>query len=130
MANQIIRRARSRENNPARPTHFGPGSQTLATSSTGDFVGVFNGSSSGIIVPTGYISDTPLSDSALYSGATFTSLGVNYGTYVWTWGPGADQNFTLRVGPAVPDSGSTLGLLSVALTAVFGAAKFRSLRLA
>jgi hypothetical protein len=34
---------------------------------------------------------------AIYSGATFASLGVTPGTYVWTWGVGANQNFTLKI---------------------------------
>jgi hypothetical protein len=82
---------------------FGSGSQESATSSSGDVAGL-NGSkqSSGqIFVPQGYVSDTPLADSAIYDNATFTSLGVTPGTYVWTWGPGADQSFTLEIG-AVP----------------------------
>jgi len=54
-----------------------------------------------LVVPVGYVSDTALSDSATYDSATFRSLGVTPGTYVWTWGDGgANQNFTLQVGPA------------------------------
>jgi hypothetical protein len=34
---------------------------------------------------------------AIHSGATFASLGVTAGTYVWSWGPGANQNFTLQI---------------------------------
>jgi hypothetical protein len=111
------------------PTKFGHGSYTPATSGTGDFAGII-GYAQIIIVPTGYVSGDPLSDSAIYSGQTFASLGVNWGTHVWTWGPGVNQNFTLQVGPAVPDSGSTFVLLGVALVALFGASRFRSLRLA
>ena len=54
-------------------------------------------------VPRGYVSGTVLSDSATYSGATLATLGVTPGTYVWTWGTGANQNFTLQIktpGPA------------------------------
>jgi hypothetical protein len=50
-----------------------------------------------------------------FNNATLTTLGVTPGTYVWTWGTGANQNFTLQIGPAgVPDTGSTLSLLSLA----------------
>jgi hypothetical protein len=59
-------------------------------------------SSTAIIVPIGYVSGTALSDSATYSGTTLASLGVTPGTYVWTWGTGANQNFTLQIRPAVP----------------------------
>jgi hypothetical protein len=36
----------------------------------------------------------------MYYNATFASLGVTPGTYVWTWGTGADQSFTLEIGTA------------------------------
>jgi hypothetical protein len=29
--------------------------------------------------------------------ATFASLGLTPGTYIWTWGSGADQSFTLEI---------------------------------
>src|SRR5207248_2671894 len=54
-------------------------------------------------VPRGYVSGTFLSDRATYSGATLATLGVTPGTYKWTWGTGANQNFTLQIkipGPA------------------------------
>jgi VPDSG-CTERM motif len=61
-----------------------------------------------------------LSDSATYDSATFASLGVTPGTYVWSWGTGANQNFTLVIPAAgVPDAGSTIGLLILALAALF-----------
>jgi len=66
-----------------------------------------------ISVPQGSVSGN-LSDSSTYLGATFASLGVTPGTYVWTWGTGPNQNFTLQIG-SVPDAGSTLPLLSFAL---------------
>ena len=50
-----------------------------------------------LIVPRGYVSGTFLSNSATYSGKTLATLGVTPGTYVWTWGSGANQNFTLQI---------------------------------
>ena len=52
-----------------------------------------------------------------FNNATFASLGVTPGTYVWTWGTGLEnQNFTLVIGGAgVPDGGSTISLLGCAL---------------
>ena len=54
-----------------------------------------------------------------FNNATFASLFVTPGTYVWTWGTGANQNFTLQTGsvgvPGVPDGGSTVSLLGCAL---------------
>jgi PEP-CTERM motif-containing protein len=55
-------------------------------------------------VPHGYVSDTPLSDSSTYDGATFASIGVIPGRYEWTWGSGANQNFTLVVGTPEPST--------------------------
>ena len=49
----------------------------------------------------GYVSGTALSDMAIYSGKTLATLGVTPGTYVWTWGTGANQNFTLQILPAI-----------------------------
>jgi hypothetical protein len=70
----------------------------------------------------GYVSGTALSDSATYNNLTLGTPFVTPGTYVWTWGDGADQNFTLQIGsvgvPGVPDGGSTVSLLSFALLSV------------
>ena len=69
----------------------------IAAASSSEFKGVF------LSVPRGYVSGTFLSDRATYSGATLATLGVTPGTYVWTWGTGANQNFTLQIktpGPA------------------------------
>jgi len=89
---------------PGGPTSFGSsGFFTLASSGSGDMVGIATGEELhpvSLIVPTGYVSGTFLSDSATYNGKTFATLGITPGTYVWTWGTGANQNFTLQIGPA------------------------------
>ena len=52
-----------------------------------------------LYVPQGYVSGAALSDSMTFNNATFASLGVTPGTYVWTWGNGLpNQNFTLHIG--------------------------------
>jgi hypothetical protein len=65
-----------------------------------------------------YVSGTALSDSATYNNLTLVTF-VTPGTYVWTWGDGADQRFTLQIGsvgvPGVPDGGSTVSLLGLGL---------------
>jgi len=72
-----------------------------------------------LVVPVGYVSGHALSNSMTFNNATLASLGVTPGTYVWTWGDGADQNFTLQIGslgvPGVPDGGSTVSLLGFVL---------------
>ena len=98
------------------PTSFGSGSGVVTFTGSGDFVSM-RGLFGYMLVPHGYASGTLLSDSATYNGATFASLGVTPGTYVWTWGTGLpNQNFTLIIeGAGVPDGGSTVALLGCAL---------------
>lgn len=81
------------------PTNFGSGSGATATSGSGDYVGidpVYFGVPY-LYTPSGYVSNMGLSNSATYDNASFASLGVTPGTYVWTWGAGADQSFTLDI---------------------------------
>jgi hypothetical protein len=85
------------------PTSFGGGSGSSASSGSGDIVGMVAGGLIGpaVIVPKGYVSGTPLWDRAIYSGATLATFGVTAGTYVWKWGTGEDQNFTLKILSAI-----------------------------
>jgi hypothetical protein len=83
------------------PTNFGSGPETIANSGSGDFVGLFFDGE--LDVPHGYVSDSPLSGTSTYLSQTFSSLGATPGTYKWTWGTGANQNFTLVVGTVVPE---------------------------
>ena len=100
------------------PPSFGSGGPFAPNTGSGDFVGI-SGSAmfTFLLVPQGYASGAALSDSMTFSDATFASLGVTPGTYVWTWGTGLpNQNFTLIIGGAgVPDGGSTVSLLGFAL---------------
>jgi len=86
---------------PRGPMSFGSGGLTRASSGSGDMVGIFGGVlGTGVLaVPRGYVSGTALSDMAIYSGKTIATLGARPGTYVWTWGSGANQNFTLKILP-------------------------------
>ena len=65
----------------------------------------------------GYVSGAALSDSMTFNNATFASLGVTPGTYVWSWRHGLpNQNFTLIiVGAGVPDGRTTVSLLGLGL---------------
>ncbi len=92
---------------PSGPTSFGSSFGRSASSGSGDMVGISAGDYFGdylslLSVPTGYVSGTALSDSATYSGVTLADLGVTPGTYVWTWGTTANQNFTLQIPPFPP----------------------------
>jgi hypothetical protein len=83
------------------PTSFGPGPEVFASTASGPVAGVIQESFLRIVVPQNYTNDTSIMDTATYDSQTFTSLGVTPGTYEWTWGTGADQNFTLNI-QAVP----------------------------
>jgi hypothetical protein len=105
------------------PTSFGSNSLgILANVGSGDPVGI--DALVQLYLPLGYVSGSALSSSATFNDATLTSLGVTPGTYVWTWGDGANQNFTLQIGsvgvPGVPDGGSTVSLLGCALLGLAG----------
>jgi hypothetical protein len=94
------------------PTSFGSNMLAIfANSGNGDEVGI-SGISHELDVPAGHLVG-PLSDSSTYDNATFSSLGVTPGTYVWTWGSGANQNFTLVIGTAAVPEPSSLLLLVV-----------------
>jgi hypothetical protein len=84
------------------PNNFGTGDITRPNGGSGGFV-LFSKFFAQVAVPTGYVSDTLLSDTtATFDNATFDSLGVTPDSYVWTWGTGADQSFKLDV-VGVPD---------------------------
>jgi hypothetical protein len=92
------------------PTSFGSGGEAIANSGSGDIVGI-GMSGIDLVVPSGYASGSPLSDTATYINQTFASLGVTPGTSVWTWGSGpTDDTFTLQIGAvaATPEPDSLL----------------------
>ncbi len=95
------------------PTSFGPGEEDVANSTSGVFVGVV-GESGLIFLPDGYSSGAALGISTdTFSNQTFSSLGINPGTYLYTWGTGqhADR-FTVNIG-SVPEPAS-LSLIALA----------------
>jgi FG-GAP-like repeat len=88
------------------PTSFGrfPLSSSVITVISGKFAYIATtGTHEFVLRVPGYVSGTALSGSLTYGGASLATLGVTPGTYVWTWGTGANQNFTLQIktpGPA------------------------------
>jgi hypothetical protein len=100
--------------------YFGPGNSS-DPSSTGDLVGVlFNE----LFVPAGYVSGTALSNTATFSGASFSSLGVTPGTYIWGL---PNDTFTLEVGADAPEPG-TWGLLGIGIAGLMLCRRLRSTR--
>jgi PEP-CTERM motif len=105
------------------PANFGSGGVTLSSSDTGDPVDI---ASPFLGVPHGYVSDSPLSDTSTYLSQTLSSLGVTPGTYEWTWGSGANQNFTLEIGAAVPEA-STWAMMALGF-GLLGLVSYRKTR--
>jgi len=110
------------------PTTFGlrRRDEFLANTFSGDPVAISAATASlslgEIAVPLGYVSGTPLLSSMTFNNATIGSLGARPGIYNWTWGTRPNQNFTLQIG-TVPDSGSTVRLLLLGLTALLGVSR-------
>ena len=108
------------------PTSFGPGIGGLADSGSGDLVGfgifIF-GPPPVIAVPIDYQSGAPLVDSSTYLNASFASLGLTPGTYVYTW---SSDSFTVQIGSAVPEPAS-LALLGSGLLGLLAARRARKL---
>ncbi|MBS0639998.1 MAG: hypothetical protein U1E70_01975 [Acetobacteraceae bacterium] len=82
------------------PASFGPGDRTDATSGAGAAVGLEGGKV--LMVPEAYQPGDLLTTTLTFANATFDSLGVTPGTYVWTWGSelaGTADSFTLQIIP-------------------------------
>ena len=78
------------------PVSFGTGSTTLASSVSGSSL-IISGSAGLVGVPIGYLSGNPLGGQITFAGATFASLGVTPGEYVYSL---PEDRVTLRFGPA------------------------------
>jgi hypothetical protein len=101
------------------PSQFGTGSETFADSGSGDIFGLgFISSSRSLWVPDTYVSGNSLSGSSTYSSETFASLGIDLGSYTWSWGSGGTaDSFTLN---AVPEPSAVASLLSMGIVGLIG----------
>ena len=77
------------------PASFGSGGAFQPNTGSGSGV-VINANEGLLGVPHGYASGAALSSTSTWNNSTFISLGVTPGTYVWTWGNGENQSFTLK----------------------------------
>jgi hypothetical protein len=103
------------------------GGETPASTDTGDFVGI-GGSLGHLHVPAGYISGTPLSDSATFDDQTLSSLGVTPGTYTYTWGSGPTADSLTLVAGVPEPSGLMLLALPLGLVMLLAARPRRAAR--
>lgn len=89
------------------PTTFGAGTARFFGAGTGSLVGVYNGFGSELQVPQNYVSGTALGTStASFANASLASAGLTPGSYVYTWGAGANaDSFTININ-AVPEPGT------------------------
>jgi PEP-CTERM motif len=92
------------------PDNFGSGSGPIdADNATGDTVGIFV---TELVVPSGYASGAQLSDGMTFDGATFASLGLTPGSYIYTWGASNSLAVDVVVPRAVPEP-STWAMLAL-----------------
>ena len=108
------------------PASWGPGGPSFAPSSSGDPIGLIAGSFGEILVPQGYTSGESISGTATWKGETYSSLGLDAGTYTYTWGTGPTaDSFTLQVGGSatVPEP-ATIWLAAIGATGFAAHARF------
>ena len=110
------------------PISFGPGIETLASSSSGDFVGLEGNGEGFLFTPVGFTSGA-LSETSTYLGATFASLGLTPGTYVYTWGAGDHaDSFTIDSSSASATPEASTWAMMLLGSAGLGYAAFNSKR--
>ena len=56
-----------------------------------------------LIVPTGYVSGTALSGTAVAPNETLSSIGITPGVYTWTYGAGGADTLTIDVAAPLPE---------------------------
>jgi len=72
-----------------------------------DYISLLNlSTTTGVLqIPSTYISGDPLSNSMTFTGQSFFTMGLNTGSYVYSWGAGATaDSITVTIGPPVVNS--------------------------
>lgn len=83
----------------SQPSNFGgPATGFTTNIDSGSMMGV--NPANNLAVPTGYVSGTYITGSTTYLNQTLSSLGAVPGTYIYSWGSGANvSQLTLQIGP-------------------------------
>jgi hypothetical protein len=82
------------------PSSLGSGRfPTFASSASGDMFGTGFSDERDLLIPSDYVSGAALLGSATFDDQTIASLGLDLGTYVYTWGNGDHaDSLTIKVG--------------------------------
>ncbi len=100
------------------PSQWGSGQEAFATSSTGMPFGI--GDTGELVVPEGYVSELTLFGTATWTGQTLASLGLDPGTYTYTWGSGSTaDSLTVQVNASAVPEPATIWLLATGAAASF-----------
>ncbi len=112
---------------------FGQGPGELARLAGGDpvLIGFRFDTKMVLVVPWGYVSGSPLVSSAVFDNVDLSQLGVDPGTYVWSWGSGDDADtFTLNIidpnPPTAVPAPPALALFGVGLVGLFASRRRRA----
>jgi hypothetical protein len=104
----------------------------VASSTTGTYVFFdptsFNVSpaSPTIDLPASYVSGSSLSETDTWTSATIGSLGLNPGSYQWTWGTGVDaDSYTINIAATPVPEPASLGLLGIGAAGLLGRGRRR-----
>jgi len=90
---------------------IGSGGNTFANAASGPLVELRTGTNFALFLPSGsgpgltYLPNNLVlasSSTDIFYNTTIAGLGITPGTYTWSWGPGADQSFTIQVVPTTP----------------------------
>ncbi len=91
------------------PGAFGTGGLSLGTSGTGGPLGFVSGR---LFVPDGFTGGS-ISATSIFSGQSFSTLGISPGTYTWSWGSGMNADSMMM--NVVPEPSAFLFLAVVGL---------------
>jgi len=97
------------------PYNFGPGTggTVFASAYSGNLFGFDYGQ---VVVPSGYISGSPLSGTATFGNKTFADIGITPDTYTWTLTN--NDSVTLNINVSTVPEPSTYALLCISLGVV------------